>query len=148
MIIEKLKILFQLLKQRFLQQRQKKNRTQTLSEEDIYSLDGYQLKNLLDKNIHFDFFQLDSFNEGSGSFLQKNQDILNKAEVKNQLKKAKLKTKEEILFQLKTEDFQKPIVLICQTGSDSKKLSQELRVKGFFNVYFLRKGLQSLTEGF
>ena len=148
--------------------------TQSLSEDDLYCLDGYQLKNLLDKNIHFDFFQLDSVNENK--------------QIKNLLKKAQLKDKKEILSQLRqsqlfsvrgftgrsqdsssgedrlienskqkenskqdsmnTENFKKPVVLICKTGAVSKSFSRELRAKGFVNVYFINKGFQSLLEDF
>ena len=136
----KLKSLFHFLKQRFFKQKQK---TQTPSEEELYSLDEYQLKNLLDKNINFDFFYLkkeDSFSD------QNKLDDLNKIDIKQKLKTAQLKTKEEILSQLKDESFEKPIVLICKTGIDSKVLFKELRDKGFFNVYFMTKGLQSLRK--
>ncbi|MCZ0932976.1 MAG: rhodanese-like domain-containing protein [Oligoflexia bacterium] len=120
------------LKQYFL----KKKKTQTLSEDDLYSLDGYQLKNLQEKNIYFDFFQLDSLNEEIN------------CELKKHLQKAQLKTKENILSQLKTEDLKKPIVLICKTGEASKNFSRALRAKGFVNVYFIKKGFQSLLEDF
>ena len=105
-------------------------------EDDLYSLDGYQLNNLLDKNIYFDFFQLDSLKGEIND------------ELKKPLQKAELKTNEEILSQLKAEDFKKPIVLVCRTGKSSKALSQELRAKGFVNVYFMKKGFQSLIEDF
>ena len=121
----------------FLKKKQsKKEKAQALSEEDIYSLDIYQLKNLLDKNIYFDFFQLDPLSENKDNKLSK------------YLQKAKLKTKEDILFQLKTvEDLKNPIVLICKTGKTSQVFSRELRDKGFVNVYFIKKGFQSLLEG-
>ena len=148
--------------------------TQSLSEDDLYCLDGHQLKNLLDKNIHFDFFQLDSVNENK--------------QIKTLLKKARLKDKKEILSQLcqsqlfsvrgfsrgkkdssggedrlienskqkenskqdsmNKENFKKPVVLICKTGAVSKSFSRELRAKGFVNVYFIKKGFQSLLEDF
>ena len=129
---------FQFLKRYFfkLKKRKRGKTVSALLEDDLYSLDSFQLKNLLDKNIHFDFFQLDSLNEKIRGKMQK------------YLNKALLKTKKEILSELKTEDFKKPLVLICKTGHDSKVFSQELRKKGFVNVYFIKKGFQSLLEDF
>ena len=106
--------------------RSQKNKT---LEEDLYSLDSYQLNNLIEKNISFDFFQLESLN---GKY--KDNKILQKA-----------KGKEELLSELKTKDLNKPIVLICKTGEHSKAFSKELRDKGFINVYFVKKGLQSIS---
>ena len=116
--------------------RSSSKKAQTVLEDDLYSLDGRQLKNLLEKNIYFDFFQLDSLTEEGGYDLRKS------------LKKAQLQAKENILSQLKGEDFKKPIVLICKTGESSKVFSRELRAKGFANVYFVRKGFHSLMEDF
>ena len=125
---------FQFLKKYFLEfkRRENKKAKSSLLEDDLFSLDGYQLTNLLDKNIHFDFFQLDTLN----------QEIEGK--LKKYFQKAQLKTQEEILFQLEGEDINKPIILICKTGEASKKTSRVLRAKGFVNVYFMKKGFQSL----
>ena len=133
MIFNKLKVLFHFFKKK----KPNKQAIQTFSEDDLYSLDGRQLKNLLDKNIYFDFFQLDSLTEEIALKLKK------------YLQKAQLKTKEEVLFQLKEEkDFKKPIVLICERGESSKIFSRKVRTQGFTNVYFIKKGFQSLMEDF
>ena len=165
---------YSLLRHYFLKQKKSKNKNaQTVSEDDLYSLDGYQLKNLFEKNIYFDFFQLDSLNEEmrqpgwnfqhdlsripsedrnshEREGIKKEQEYSNKLsinyEIKKHLQKAQLKTKENILSQLKNEDVKKPIVLICNTGESSKEFSRALRAKGFVNVYFMRNGFQSLIE--
>ena len=137
MIFNRFKSFFHLLKQYFLKKkRSKSKKAQTVSEDDLYSLDAYQLKNLLDRNIYFDFFQLDSLNAEVND------------ELKKHLQKAQLKTQEEVLSQLEGEDVKKPIVLVCKTGEASKNFSRELRAKGFVNVYFMKKGFQSLLENF
>ena len=105
---------------------QTKNKNLELKEEDLYSLDEYQLNNLLDKKVVFHFFSLDAFSE---------KDFLPPS-----YKTAQIKTKEEILSQFKDQDFKQPIILICKDGVKSKSLSQVLREKGFINCYFLKKG--------
>ena len=137
MNFKRLKSFFNFIKKKIIIKKHSKNQINlVLSEEDLYFLDGYQLKNLLDKNIYFDFFQLDTFNEEINSKL------------KQVLKKTQLKTQKEILSQLQGKDLKKPIVLICKTGAVSMAFAKELRAKGFVNVYFMRKGFQSLIEDF
>lgn len=114
-----------------LNQNSNKNKPQL---EEMYSLNRYQLKNLLDKNIHFGFFQLEDF---SFSADKKTEDLL---------KKAQRKTEQELLSDLKTEDFKQPLVLICEKGLFSQKLSQKLREKGFLNVYFIEGGMRQLVK--
>ena len=95
-------------------------------EEDLYSLDEYQLNNLLDKRVQFYFYSLDSLEE-------------TKLLVSG-FSKAQYKTKEDILIELKGQDLSHPIVLICKKGDSSKAFSQILREKGFINCYYLKKG--------
>ena len=98
-------------------------------EESLYSLDEYQLNNLLDKKINFRFYSLDSFPENT---------LLIPG-----LQKAQFKTKEDIQAELKGQDFNQPLVLICQKGDKSKAFSQTLREAGFINCYYLKKGFSS-----
>ena len=136
MKINRLKSFFNFIKKYLIKRNSKDQIKLDMSEEALYSLDGYQLKNLLDKNISFNFFQLEAFNKELNSNL------------KEVLKKMKLKNQQEILSELEGQDFKKPIVLICKTGDISIFFAKELRAKGFVNVYFMKKGFQSLTEAF
>ena len=95
-------------------------------EEDLYSLDEYQLNNLLDKRVQFHFYSLDSLKE-------------TKLLVSG-FNKAQYKTKKDILIELKGQDLSHPIVLVCKKGDSSKAFSQVLREKGFINCYYLKKG--------
>lgn len=95
-------------------------------EEDLYSLDEYQLNNLLDKKVNFLFFSLDVFSKD--------------ALLPFSFQKVQVKAKEEILAELKNQDFKAPLVLICKNGDQSKAFSQTLRDKGFINCYYLKKG--------
>lgn len=103
-------------------------------EDDIFSLSRFQLENLINKNIHFDFFQLENFSFDFG----KKTEIL--------LQQVKKKTEKELLSDLSDQDLQKPMVLICNKGLISKKTAEQLREKGFINVYFIKEGLQGLLK--
>ncbi|MCY4321278.1 MAG: rhodanese-like domain-containing protein [Bdellovibrionaceae bacterium] len=128
-----MKSFFVFLRQSFFNKKESKSK---LLEDDLYSLDKYQLNNLIEKNISFDFFQLESFSEDTKSSFNK------------YLQKARLQTKEDILSDLNQEDVKTPIILICKTGKSSQTFSRQLRDKGFVNVYFIKKGLESLVEDF
>jgi len=101
-------------------------------ESNLYSLNSYQLQNLLDKNIQFHFFQIEDF------FLKEDK--------KKLLKKVQKIKEEELILSLKDQDLKQPLVLICKKGKRSKKLSQVLRDKGFINVYFIEKGWEGLLK--
>ena len=110
--------------------------TQNIEDDiSLYALNRSQLKNLVDKNIHFGFFQLEDFSFPCDQ------------EAKYLLQKAEKKTEGAILSDLKDQDLQQPLVLICNKGIISRKISQKLRDKGFVNVYFMGGGLKALLEG-
>ena len=100
----------------------------------LYSLDRYQLKNLIDKNIRFSFFQIEDF---SCHYDRLTQFFLMKTEKK---------TEKELLSNLKSQDSKQPMVLICDKGQLSQQLSKKLRSQGFVNVYFVKEGLRGLLE--
>lgn len=108
----------------------------TLSKEeiDLYSLNRYQLKNLIDKNIYFGFFQLEDF---SFSYDKSVEHLLNKVKRKNE---------KELLLDLKSQDLKQPLILICNRGYLSRTVAQKLRDQGFINVYFVEGGLKALLE--
>ena len=101
---------------------------------ELYSLNKGQLKNLVDKNIQFGFFQLEDFS------------IPCDPKTKALLKKAKRVTKKKLWLSLKNQDLKQPVVLICAKGLVSKKMSQKLRDKKFVNVYFVEGGLKGLLS--
>lgn len=105
-------------------------------EDEFYALEGYQLKNLMDKNINFHFFALDFVAQDFG--------------LSQVLKKAKHQAKEDILVDLQKLEVHKnqPIVLVCKTGESSRLFSKELREQGFLNCYFLKKGFESVKSTF
>lgn len=104
------------------------------NEVEFYSLNWFQLKNLLDKNIAFGFFKVEDFF------------ISNDKEYAQILKKLKRKTEEELLLELKDQNLEYPVVLICQNGGVSKSLSKKLKTQGFINVYFVKGGWTGLLE--
>lgn len=110
-----------------------KHTRSAVDESDLYSLNRHQLKNLIDKNIHFGFFQVEDFAPLEG-------------EAVRLLEKAQRKTEEELLPELENQDLQKPLVLVCREGGISKRLSQKLRRQGFVNVYFVEEGRQGLLK--
>ena len=101
---------------------------------DLYSLNRYQLKNLVDKNIHFGFFQLEHFSRDCDR------------ETGALLKNLEKKTEEELLSDLKDQDLKQPLVFICEKGFISKELAQKLRDRHFINVYFVKGGLKGLLK--
>ena len=101
---------------------------------DLYSLNRYQLKNLLDKNVYFRFFQLEDFSYSYNK------------EIEHLLKKVEKKVEETLLLDLKDQDLKQPIVLICDKGFASRPVAQKLRSRGFINVYFVQGGLKGLLE--
>lgn len=100
----------------------------------LYTLNRFQLKNLVEKNIYFHFFQLEDFS----LFCDKDTKLL--------LEKVKRREKEKLVLQLDDEDLKQPIVLICEKGFISKQVFQVLRAKGFINVYFVEGGLAELLK--
>ena len=127
------KMVFSRLKN-FIPKRSKSCEKKTREEIDLYSLNRYQLKNLMDKNIHFGFFQLENFSCGYDR------------ETEALLKKLKKKTEEELLSDLKDQDLKQPLVFICEKGFISKALAQKLRDHHFINVYFVKGGLKGLLK--
>lgn len=101
---------------------------------ELFALNRFQLKNLVDKNISFSFFQLEDFSVDVDSL------------TKRILLKAEKKTGDELLLCLKKQDSSHAIVLICERGDISRKMAQNLRDKGFINAYFIKGGLIALLS--
>ena len=108
----------------------------SVREEEFFCLERFQLENLISNSVSFLFFNL-SPDFASLSLSDSALELLNLS---------KLKTKEEIKKFCKKQDKSRPIVLICENGSESKLLAQFLQKEGFINVFFLKEGIISLTE--
>ena len=111
------------------------DRRRRKEEEDVYSIEIFQLENLLLKKIHFHLFKMEDFPlEGVRSSVVK--EALQKAPAVLGGKAA--------LDALRGRGSAEPVVLVCATGALSKKAAQKLREKGRFNSYFLKGGCQSI----
>ena len=115
------------------------DRRRRKEEEEIYSIDLFQLENLLLKKIHFHLFKTEDFPIESAL----------SPVVKEALQKAQTVLGEKAaLSALRGRGKEEPIVLVCATGAHSQKTAQKLREKGCFNAYFLKDGANSLSLSF
>ena len=99
----------------------------------LYAIDKFQLKSLLEKNISFCFFQLESLppsGESEADFLIK--------------KAGGQKTEREALAILKEKGFSQPAVFLCRDGRLSEEASSRARGRGYQNVYYVHHGLKGL----
>jgi len=110
----------------------KKSKTKDIP---FFAINKMQLKNLIDKQIHFYFFQIEELALDQG-----NKDI------QALLGKSELKTAEEITGFLKNKAQNSPCILLCKEGVISEQISEDLRAKGYINVYYVEKGLKGLQE--
>lgn len=101
-----------------------------------YSINGFQLENLISNNIAFLFFNLsaDFTVESSSEFMSlvfKLSVINTEAEIKNKINKS---------------EKQNPIILICKNGDKSSEFAQSLYKEGYINTFFLEGGIVSLIS--
>ena len=99
-----------------------------------YALNKYQLKNLLERNVHFGFFQLEDPSLDYG------------AELKFLLAKASKIKEEELFSKLDAQNLEQPLVLVCNQGLISSRMAKKLQDKGFINAYFIQGGVKGLLE--
>ena len=104
------------------------------SEEDLYFISAPQLENLITKRIHFHFFKLEDFSS---------EDVASPV-LREFLQRMEIVREDQLDFQLKNCPKNDPLVLICKNGSLSKRLSKELRAKGYYNSYYIKEGIQGL----
>ncbi len=105
------------------------------SKED-FSIDLFQLENLINNNVSFLFFNLSShFSlKDNGGFTS------------SVLQLSQASTEQEIEKHLRQTDKSKPVVLICEEGDQSCDLALRLQKKGFINTFFVKGGIVSLVE--
>ena len=101
----------------------------------FHSIDKVQLKNLIDKRIHFNFFQVEKLMMGEES-----------SEIETLVNRSQFKTEEEIFYFIKDKDQNSPFVFLCKNGLTSEKIAVDLREKGYINAYYVEKGLAGLKE--
>ncbi|MDE0518176.1 MAG: rhodanese-like domain-containing protein [Bdellovibrionales bacterium] len=103
---------------------------------DYSSIEVFQLENLINNQIPFLFFNL------SPHFLVKDYGNF----VSSVLKLSQAVTEQDVKKKLENTDKSKPIILICEKGSQSCSLAQHLQKKGFINTFFIKDGIMSLIE--
>ena len=103
-------------------------------EDDIYSVDIFQLENLILKKIHFHLIKTEEFPLAA----------LRSPAAQKALQSAQTALGEKAaLSLLRGRGKEEPVVLVCKTGAISKELARKLRKKGRFNSYFLKAGAAS-----
>lgn len=112
------------------------NSAKEVEDEAIYSIDGLQLENLIAKKVHFHCFKLEAFDSGN----------LTSVILKEAFKNTEVVGENQLFDLLKSFRKEEPVVLVCQRGEVSQKLSQILRSKGYHNTYYVKSGAQALTE--
>ena len=106
---------------------------QSKTKEDLFnSIDKEQLKNLIEKRIHFSFFCIEDL------------DVMQQSFITNLKSYLEFKNEEEVLQSLQDKEKNQPIVLLCKTGFVSEQLSKKLRDEGYINAYYLEKGLKGM----
>ena len=125
--------MFKFFKRIFLLHKEKAPSEKEIDQED-FSIDVFQLENLINNQISFLFFNFNSDfplkNSYASTLLQSSQPI------------------NEMVIQEKVKemDKSKPIVLICENGDQSRKWSDMLRKEGFINVFFVKGGIVALDK--
>ncbi len=112
--------------------KKKKNLEENTS---FYSIDKVQLKNLIDKQIQFHFFRVETLEMKEKS-----------SEVEILVKRSEFKTEGEVFLFVENKELNCPFVFLCNTGLVSEKISRNLREKGYINAYYVEKGLMGLKE--
>lgn len=98
------------------------------------SLGKFQLTNLIEKKIPFDFFQLGDLVTPCHKDISKLLKTIQKTNVK------------ELLNICKQKDRHQAILCLCEQGDISKIAVRKLLDMGFINVYFILAGLQGLHK--
>ena len=103
-------------------------------DEALYSIDSFQLENLIAKKIHFHFFKLEDLDSSR----------LASSVLREIFKTTKVMEEEPVIDFLKSCQREEPVILICQKGDISKRISKTLRDKGYHNTYYVKGGSQAL----
>ena len=103
-------------------------------DQEDFSIELFQLENLINNQVSFLFFNLSSH-------------ISSESNYASSLLQSSQSADEEIVRQrVKELDKSKPIVLICERGEQSRNLTKSLQKEGFINVFFVTGGIISLTK--
>ena len=126
--------MFKFFKRIFLLHKKQAPLEKGVDQEEDFSLEVFQLENLINNQISFLFFNFSSDFSLEGSYastlLQSSQPI------------------NEMVLQEKVReiDKSKPIILICENGAQSRKWSDFLRKEGFINAFFVKGGIVALDK--
>lgn len=109
--------------------------------EAINQIGIYQIENLVLQRVPFTLLDLTKDSNLIGPFEHLNPYYLNffKAQI---LKATPSDYKSSERFQALTKEA--PIVVICDSGNESLKVSQELEAAGYINVFYVTGGFASL----
>ena len=125
--------MFKFFKRIFLLHKKNASLENNEDQED-FSIEIFQLENLINNQISFLFFNFNSNFSIKGSYasslLQSSQPI------------------DETIIQEKVKemDKSKPIILVCENGDQSRKWSDFLRKEGFINAFFVKGGIIDLDK--
>jgi len=104
---------------------------------DDFSIDHFQLNNLINNQVSFLFFDVSSTVSPERS---KN------AQISHLLQSAKSCSRSLVLRNLNSHDPTTPIVVICETGQQSSALVKDLQKQGFINAFFIQGGMKQLLQ--
>lgn len=125
--------MFKFFKRIFLLRKKKAPSEKEIDQED-FSIDVFQLENLINNQVSFLFFNLSACVPSEGNYV-------------SSLLKSSQSADEEVVKQtIKEMDKSKPIVLICERGGQSRKLSIFLQEQGFINAFFVKGGIVTLGK--
>ena len=113
----------------------KKSPLRVDEDQEDFSIELFQLENLINNQVSFLFFNLSSHISSEEN------------DISSVLKLSRAGTEQEIQKQLEQTDKSKPVVLICEKGDQSHDLALRLQKKGFINTFFVKGGIVSLIEG-
>ena len=126
--------MFKFFKKIFLLHKKKVPLEKSVNQEEDFSIDVFQLENLINNQVSFLFFNFYpdfSLESSYVSTLLKSSQPINEMVIQEKIKEM---------------DKSKPIVLICENGDKSCKWSDILRKEGFINAFFVKGGIVALDN--
>lgn len=122
------------LKRIFLLNKKQAPLKKGVDQEEDFSIDVFQLENLVNNQVSFLFFNLSAHVPSEGGYAS------------SLLRSSQSVEEETLKRKIEGIDKSKPIVLICETGGQSRKWSDFLRKEGFINAFFVKGGIVALNK--
>ncbi len=113
-----------------------RKKTDFPDDSQIFSVDFFQLENLVSHHVSFLFFHLDKnipsslLTDSSTSFF----------------KLSELATKSVVREKLRKNEKSVPVILVCPDGKGSENFAEQLQKEGYVNVFFLSGGTNALLK--